>query len=510
MPIEGTELFETLQGELQAAGDSVARCESDASTLEGQTNDLLDLRGKALLELARHFLPTMSRPAIESTFDGIRSDLLAILARKDERQKRLQSELAAGLEETRRVEAELADVTKRLNEKVAERERLEIQVAETLKQNADFQERSKLALHAEEQLHRNEQRVADMQKEAAEKLPRYEESRLFRYLLDRHYGTPEYQAKGLILELDRWVARLIRFNEARFGYDFLKKTPELVASEVARRRTQFNELMEQVEAIEHAESEKAGLKAVLHEGEELGDRRDALVQDLETRRQNAQGLKDELAGLAQQQNAFYGEALARFGKFLGETRTALLEQRARQSPEPDDDAIVAQIAALDRQLDELKPRLSALADRHRAGERVREGLDRIVRRYRQSNFDSRRSYFDGSFDPRQGLDAFRSGRIDAENFWGALRSSQRFRPHWIETTTGDAADLITSPSGRVILGAVINMANAALRDAAVRGVQRRNDFPVPGPMSFPNPPPRPAPPRQSPPSEGSFTTGEGF
>jgi hypothetical protein len=512
MPTEGTELFEALQAELRAAGNEVDQCQSDVQALEGQTRELLDLRGKALLDLAEHFLPTISRPAIAATFEGIRADLLAILARKEKRQKELEAENSTCTEDTHHREAEIDDVTKRLNVKVAERERLEVQVADVLKQNADFQERSKLAIQAEERLHQNEQRVTQMQQEAAEKLPHYEQSRLFRYLYERGYGTPEYNCRGLILELDRWVARSIRFNEARAGYDFLKKTPELVAAEVDRRRTQFNELMHQVEAIEHAESDKAGLTAVLKEGEELGDRRDALVQELEQLRQKAQRLKDEMSGLDQQQNAFYKEALERFSSFLGKTRMALLEQRARQSPEPDDDAIVSQIGALDRQLDELKPRLASLADHRRAADRVREGFDQIVRRYRRSNFDSRRSFFDDRLKPRRSLEAFRSGEIDAESLWSALRSSQQFRPHWVETTTGSAGDMMASPTGRVILGAFFDLANQAMRDAAVRGVQRRNEFPFPGPMSFPMPRsmPMPSPRSAPPPSEGSFTSGAGF
>jgi hypothetical protein len=271
--------------------------------------------------------------------------------------------------------------------------------------------------------------------------------------------------------------------------------------------------MQQVEAIQHEEAEKAGLLAVLAEGDALGDRRDALVKEIEELRQKAEGLETERDGLERQQNAFYGEALERFGKFLGEARVALLEQRARRSPDPEDDAIVAQVAALDGQLDELKSRLADLADRRRAAERAREGLDQVVRSYRRSNFDSQRSYFDDRLDPRRSVEAFRRGEIGADSLWSELRSTQRFRPHWVETTTGGTADVMTSPTGRVILGAVLDMANQAMRGAAVRGVQRRGEISFPGPMSFPEPPsmrfPMPGPSAPSP-SEGSFTTGEGF
>ncbi len=81
-----------------------------------------------------------------------------------------------------------------------------------------------------------------MAREAAEKLPQYDRSRLFRYLHDRGFGTSEYQAAGWVKSLDRWVADLIDFPNARNGYEFLKKAPGLVAAEVARRRDQFAEL----------------------------------------------------------------------------------------------------------------------------------------------------------------------------------------------------------------------------------------------------------------------------
>ena len=510
MPIEGTAVFEALQASLQESEQFMARCESSAAELDSQTRNLLHQRGEALLELAQHFLPTISRSAIESTFEGIRADLLAILARKEQRQRELQAQLARTDEAARGHDAEINGVTVQLNEKVAQRERLEAQVAETLKGNDDFQKRSKLALQAEEQLHRNEQRVAEIQKQSADNLPHYDRSRLFRYLNDRGYGTSEYKARGLTLELDRWVAKLIRFNEARGGYDYLRKMPALVAAEVERRRVTFTDLMQQVEAIQQAEADRVGLTAVLEEGEKLGARRDALVQEQDAVHQQAQQFQQELAALEQQQNDFYAEAIERYRAFLGETRLALLEQRARQTPEPDDDAIVAEVGRLDAQIEGLKPQLAELADRRQAADRVREGLDRVVRRYRQANFDSNRSYFEGRLDLRQALGQFQSGNLDASGLWSALQAAQKFRPHWVESTAAGAGEVMASPAGRVLMGAIVNAANVAMREAAVRGMQRRGDisFPMPQPRSSPSPQRgSSAPPG---PSEGSFTSGEGF
>jgi hypothetical protein len=512
MPIEGSEVFESLQAELTRARGELAECQQASARLDSEINDLLTRRAEALVQLARHFLPEISRPAIERTFEGIRADLMAILARREAARRKLQAELERADEEIREHNTKLDDVTDRLNEKVARREQLEARVAEILKGNEAFQGRSKLALQAEEQLHKNEQRVGDIAKEAAEKLPHYERSRLFRYLYDREFGTAAYKAGDWTRAIDGWIARLIGYVNARSGYEFLKKTPELVAAEVAKRRDQFNQLMRQVEALQHDEADKIGLTAVLREGEALGVKRDGLVNDVERFKREAEEHRKELAGLERSENQFYSEAIERFRKFLGETKVAVLQQRALQTPEPDDDAIVADLARLDQQIAESTPRRAEISDKKKALDRRQEGIDLIVRRYRKANFDSQRSYFVKDFGLRQALDQFGQGGIDPESFWQTIESSQRFRPHWVESTTASGSQVVMSPNGRVLIGAILDVANAALQSAAYRGVQRRGDVFVPRqsappPISFPG---FPSPTRNSAPSEGGFTSGEGF
>ena len=506
---EGPAVFERLKAAREQARLALDDCQGEAARLDAQLRDLLARRGEALLGLARHYLPEMSREAIASTFEGIRADLLAILARREAKRDELKARLDQLDEEIRRRNAEVDDVTRRLNEKVAVRERLESAVAEALKANADFQERSKLALQAEERLHRDETRVADLARESAEKLPPYDRSRLFRYLHDRGYGTPAYKPGDWVRALDRRVADLIDYPNAVNGYEFLKKTPELVAAEVSRRRDQFTGLMKQVEAIEKAEADRAGLTAVLAEGDALGDDRDRLVGEVDRLQKDAQGLQQELAGLERTEGEFHRQAIDRFRSFLGETRLAMLQQRARQTPEPEDDAIVADLAGLDARIEAITPGQAELATRRQDADRLQGGLDRVIRQYRQANYDSERSYFEG-IDPDRQVSRFEEGSIDADALWRTIRSAQKFRPNWVQETVSDGVEFAASPAGRVILGAIVDIAGAAMRDAAYRGVRRRSNEA----SSFPTIPtfPSPSAPDRSSSSgsEGGFTTREGF
>ena len=512
MPTEGTEVMAALKADLDAASGDLADCQEASSKLDAHMKELLEKRGEGLLKLASMFLPEISKPAIEKTFDGIRSDLLMILARKEAHQRELKNKLDAADTEAKQRTGELEEVTHRLNEKVAQREALEAKVAETLKGNSEFQERSKLALQAEENLHRNEQRVGDIEKDAAEKLPNYEKSRLFLYLYDRKFGTLEYKGGEWTRAIDGWVAKMIDYNNAKNGYEYLKKTPKLVGEEVAKRRDQFNALMQQVETIQRAEADKAGLTEVLREGDALGDERDRLVQVIEQLRKQAEDFQKGLAQLATTQNQFYKEAIERFRGFLGETKLALLQKRAKETPEPDDDAVVADLASLETEIQNVQPKLAEIDERRQTAERLQQGLDLVVRRYRKANFDSQRSFFPQNFHVRMLADRFRSGRLDADTFWDEIRSAQQFRPHWVESSVAGGTEVLTSPAGRVLIGAILNAANGAMQESASRGVQRRHADMFPS-QSFPSFPTSSAPPSYSPPSGGGsdgFTTIDGF
>lgn len=529
---EGTEVFEELKSALARAHQTLGDCQQEAERLDARMRELLAQRGEALLKLARHYLPEISRASIESTFEGIRSDLLAIFARREAERKELQAQLDQRNQEVRRRNAEIDEVTRKLNEKVALREKLEAQVTEALKGNAEFQDRSKLALQAEENLHHDERRAEDMARESAEKLPHYEQSRLFRYLHDRGFGTSEYKAARWVRSIDRWVADLIDYPNARNGYEFLKKTPELVVAEVARRREQFEGLTQQVEAIRKLEADKQGLTAVLEEGGALGTERDRLVQELEQVQKEAQGFQQGLSDLEQAQNQFYTQAIERFRAFLGDTKLAVLQKRAKQTPEPEDDAIVAELARLDGEIDATDPQLANLTERRKDANRVQDALDRMIRLYRQANYDSDRSYFK-DFDVRREINRVEDGNRDADDLWRSFQAAQAFRPNWAESTASRGIEAASSPAGRVVLGAIVDIVGAALQVAATKAVHRHVNSvgPTQKPSAWPsNPNPEPSawpsssdsggvkfeapaapasePSRSS--SDDSFTTGEGF
>jgi hypothetical protein len=519
MPVSGSDVFRDLQHALEDARSLSSEVQTEAQKLDAQMDELIARRGETVVELARHYLPELSRAAIGNTFTAIQHDLQQLLERKDRRVDELTEQFDRLETERQQTEHDLDVVTGRLNEKVRQREQLQQTVAAALAENNKFQSLTAQALQAEAELDRMEQRVEEITREAAEKLPAYEGSRLFQYLYNCRFGTPDYRRRGLTRRLDRWVGRLIDFYPARKSYEFLRRTPELMREEVDLYRSRFDELMSQVEDLETFAVDQAGLTQVLQEGDQLGEERDRLVAKVDAQKDRCRQVEEELLKLQQSQGQFYEQALTRFRTFLSEAEFTLLEEHARGTPQSTDDEIVGRLAWLTQQIDELEPKLRRLSTHYADLEQQSAGLDFVVRRYRQSNFDSQRSFFDDDFHVRAQIERFRQGVIDKDVLWQAIRLRQQFEPTWVEKSAGNAEQVLNSPLAHVLMHAMVEVAGAALSQSARRSVERRSEM-GPGGSSrrieIPTPrfervnPPRPSPAPRPPTRERGFTSGAGF
>lgn len=441
--------------------------------LDAQMNELIARRSETLIELAQHYLPDLKPETIQGSFFEVRSELLDLLSQKQQRQLELQDRTSAARREVEHQDAELDRVTDELNDKVAERERLEAVVAQRLHGTEEFTKLSQQALVAEQELNRNEVRVAEIQSEAKAKLPSYEQSRLFKYLYDSGYATGSYRAGALTRRLDRWVAKLIEFETARRGYEFLRTTPDLMKQEVSRRRDRFNELMQQVEAIEDRVTDEVGLTEVLRVGQRLGVERDRLVAAAAAAQNEVQQLQQQISQLEGQQNEFYERAIGRMKAFLEKLPESRLERHSQSTPQRDDDAIVSQVAQIGNQLDAAEGRGAELGRARAAWDERFNGLQELLQRFRQAEFDSQRSMFSLQLNPEDLVEQFVAGRLSAQQAWAALQQTQRFAPAWHEQQGPQFGGATAGDVSLVLLKVLAEVAGAALQHSANRGMERR-------------------------------------
>lgn len=478
MPIPGPAIYRELQAALDQSRSIAGTQKRAVDLLDEQMNDLVERKGAALLELARYYLPEFNRTSVESTFAEVRSALYEVLGRKERLQTELTARAARFVESCRVLTEKLDFITQQLNEHVRRREELEVQVADRLKDDAEFQKLSHDAAQMEARLQQNEARVHEMQESAREKLPPYEQSSLFQYLYQRGYGTSEYKATGLTKSLDKWVAKLIDFPKARNGYEFLKSIPKLMAEEVGRRQAEFKTLMEKIESIEYRHTDEVGLTAVLEEGRKFGAKRDEVVATLEKTRREQEAVDRELEQLDLKQGIFYEEAIKKFEQFLSQTETGVLQTKAQRTPDPRDDEIVSRIEELTQRINQLHPQITrAVLDRKKADE-LAGGIDLVVNRFRQNNFDSERSWFADNLHPQSELHRYLQGLTKPEELWQIFRRQQQFEPTWTESAGTQGAQVViealNNPAiSRVLVNATAQVLDAALNSMAQSGIERR-------------------------------------
>ena len=515
MAIPGQAVFGDLRRNYDRLMQSGSELHQQFRAKESRLKELLGELDRTITQLAKHYLPELSPGAIEGTFVEVRQELRGILAQREQARDDLQDQLRNLLAEQDSLRAQLDDVTARLNVKVQEREKCEARLAEQLAADPHFQDLSTKLAHSEEKLAQNERRLKEVEQDAAEKLPAYNRSSLFTYLQRRGYGTVNYRASNLITRLDRWVAELINFLPARRSYEFLTLTPTLMAQELARRRTEFDKLASQVESHHAGAAKRIGLTAILQEGEALGKERDRVVARQSQLVEQIQATEKQLKDLAQARNEFYDRGVDRLREFLRRAETEILERRARQTPDPGDDPLVAQIAELTRSIEESGKELRSSLGQQQDLASQASALRSILDRFQQSNFDAERSIFADRFELDSLVNSFLNEQIDGATLWREIVANQEFRPMRSEWVPGPGS---TASGGGVLLDAILEAAGAAMEQSARRGATRRwgpsHSFP-----SFPSGFPSGFPGGFggggggggfSRPSGGGFTTGDGF
>ncbi len=469
MPISGPVVHQQLM-------DAYANMQADLESERGQIlqtkeqrDALGDDRSEALVVLAEHYLPELTPDAIRQTWSEIRHSLSQLLERKEAEVRQLQSRLDELSDRRAELEQQLVAISRELDEAVEAQQAVATEVERELQNDQRFVQLSDRAAVAEASIERAEANLQEIDQDSARKLPAYDDSALFRYLLERDYGTPNYTHRGFTRRMDRWVAKLIDFNQAKQGYDFLRKTPEQMRQIIAEDRQSLDTVMEELERIRDEFAVKLGLPEKIRQVEASTRQRDEQLQLLDALLAETEQTQNERGALDDTRGPYYRQAIQMFRDMLDQFDSDDLKRRAQQTREITDDQIVARLMGVETeidQLDESARRRRNQLDQMRA---FLEDLGRLVQRFRAAEFDSSRSQFVGSLDIHEEVEQARlSGNIDS--VWQRIRNAQRWGPTVIEQVTRVASHPLT----QVLINAMAHAAGGALEAHARRAGHRRS------------------------------------
>lgn len=430
-------------GRLRVGAASARRAADDAAAVAANARAHLDAtageRLAALQQLARLQLPELSSSTAASAWPEAAAELQALEAQRTARAAELHRELDAATAARQAAEDTLAAATRDLDALVARRDALQAEIARALAATAGYPEQQKATQQAEVALARDLSRSEELAAEAKQKLPPYEQSRLFQYLWRRRFGTPDYTATGFARRMDTRLAGFVGYARAAASYRFLQVTPKLVADQVAKRTAEVAAMHQALAAQEDEVAGRHGLPKVLAEGEALGARRGKALEALEQAQRRLAAAQTNLRDEAGSHGRFHTAAVQRLSDVLARAETAALERRASATPDPTDDRLVAQIRAANAELARLSADLPRLEAEARRLDSIADGLEDVLTRFRRQEYDSGRCSFAG-IDPGALVDDVCDGRLGHEDLWDRLKSGQRFRA--APTTTVDSATVL--------------------------------------------------------------------
>jgi len=423
----GSDIYDELKEKVSEVEHKYDAINSKVYSFENNISTLVNEREQCYTKLALVYLPEMEREAITKTLKEVQKDVQDIFEQKQSRRKDLDKMILSAKETNNGYQKKLDTVTDKLNKKAAERDKLQSEIKEEFVKNSEYTALNSQAQQAKDKLEHNKQRVVEVQKEARQKLPDYNNNKIFVYLNSKNYGTDKYSAGGLAAKLDTWAAKLINFEEANKNYCFLKSMPELMELEIGERQSDLDSVVNKLRKMEQDASVKHGLDKVLAQGTDLATERKSLMTEMGLLDSNYSAYVKERKSIDNNKGEYHQLAIGKLKNFLKGETISDLKRKARETATGEDDALVTRIETIDDEVRNFKDQSKlTIEERDKLGERL-EGLKKILSNFTSNDYESHRSYFDSDFDLSALLLAYLAGRASHDHIWSQIDTSQHFK-----------------------------------------------------------------------------------
>ncbi len=306
-------------------------------------------------------------------------------------------------------------------DKVAE---VEASLAENVAYNALIDATEETAAVAARSHQKLDVAVAEVEDKGAP----YREDKLFMYLWDRKFRSPEYDAGLITRMMDGWVAKLCKYDDAFLNFQRLTDLPVWLEQHAQDQDEKAEKALAALEGAEQDALDKAGAT-------KLQETANTLLQTIRETDQNIDRAEEKHSKIAQKHSVALREesgpakeARVLLSDGLKKTSFQSLRTMAAETVSFDDDRIVDRLVKLrtEEMSNELEQERAA-----RRPERFRESLgdlEYVRRQFKRARYDGQYSVF-----PRSSLDdvlsSVSAGRMSGdEGFRRLARSLRRLKP----------------------------------------------------------------------------------
>lgn len=423
----GSDVEEQINNQISKLQGQESKLNSTLHSYENKIDSLTAEREESYVSLAETYLPELDAQAIKNTLKEVQGDVQEIFRKKQLRRKELENLMQASTEKKGTLEEKLGKVTSELNQKASERDSIVKDIKAELSQHPKYPTLAKEAKTDKDNLEKNEERAKEVKADAQKKLPSYENNKIFMYLVNKSFGTEEYDSKGIIRKLDQCIAEKVDYKNSKKSYDYLRAIPELVDLEVSKRKEKLEEKISKIKAIEKEVADNHGLTAVLEEGKKLGMTREEMLKAVSKLNSEYESYASERKESDGTKDSYHKEAIQKLKGYLKGDNIAELKKLARNTPDTKDDKLVDRIEEIDYSVRELKDKAKETRDEREKLTDKLKGLKKVMDKFRSNDFESYRSYFDSDFDINTLILAYMAGKMSENSLWSKIDDNHHFR-----------------------------------------------------------------------------------
>ncbi len=260
-------------------------------------------------------------------------------------------------------------------------------------------------------------KAATSEKDRKEKGKAYEADPLFMYLWQRGFGTPAYAHRGLVRSLDRWVAGLVGFNDARANFAMLTSIPDRMARHAERcAEIALEEQDKLAEFSRNAMTDAAGTDLV-GTIETLSADIDRIDGELDNLDRRIETLSSALAEFSSGEDTDFQKAEEHLSVSLQADDLKDLWRAALDTPSPEDEKIVQRIEDLKERIDQVTREIRQDRELQRDIGRRRAELADVIKRFRSSGYGSWESTFSDEKLTTVLLGELVKGAITGAEYW---------------------------------------------------------------------------------------------
>ena len=429
--------------------------EAKVAKLGGRLAELRAQEIAAFRDLAAFRFGEAGDSRVSGTLDRAEMEIRRLKAARETALEGVGRELEAAIAEIGRLEADRTRLGKEIAELQATIDETDERLIAELADNADYKALLDAVDKAEHVAVEAERKAELANEDRAEKGQPYEDDALFMYLWRRGYGTSAYKGRGLIRTLDSWVARLVRYHDARPNYHMLLELPKRLGEHAERAREAATAEADRLEDFEAAHRAEAGIldqakKAAADEAL-LAEISRNLVEQTAART----ALEAKRAAINRGEDETSKGAIDAVVAALQDTRLSDLHRAAMLTPDKSDERLVERIEEIREDTEDLEHDLDRLRRVERDIEKKLAELGEVRGRFVSERLDDDRWEFDDDMveDILKGL---LRGAINAAIVWAELRRRGKYTPGPTRPRGGDVwgrpsrrgGSIFRPPSGR--------------------------------------------------------------